>query len=147
MNCCITTRSRADARKRAPLTANVRHVVITRVLYLLIPALAYFVVELTGLGEEPVTETREALSWFVSNYLWLAAPYLLWLVLTVAFRARMGIVHGGFIGATLALLAMYCFIYLSHSPFSPWLFYWPLSAVCVVAGALVPYAVRKLKAT
>jgi hypothetical protein len=122
--------------------------VISRVLYLLIPALVYFVVELTGLlGKEPVTETRQALSWFVGNYLWLEAPYLLWLVLTAVFRARMGIVHGGFIGATLALLAMYCFIYLSHSPFSPWLFYWPLSVVCVVAGALVPYAVLKLKAT
>jgi len=120
--------------------------VIARVLYLLIPALAYFVVELTGLlGKEPVAETRETLSLFVSNYLWLAAPYLLWLVLTAIFRARMGVVHGGFIGATLALLAMYCFIYLSHSPFSPWLFYWPLSVICVVAGALVPYAVLKRK--
>lgn len=122
---------------------------VSRVAHLLIPAIAYFVVALTGLlGRDAPDELREALVLLPANYAELAAPHIVWLIIAALARARPATVNFGLFGAQIALLITYIVIFNSTSPYSGdlWLLYWPLAAALILIGAVATVIIVKFKA-
>jgi len=109
---------------------------IAYIVYALIPAVVYFTL---GVGEGRLSlPTTDDLRWLFPNYLFFAAPQLLWLGFVLFFRPKARITHAGFIAASLALVvthaAFECCI--GNANALGWLYYyWPLAFVLVCATA------------
>jgi len=105
--------------------------------YFVVPALVYIAIGIVSHGGHPPTAS-ELFQFFIPNYLFFAAPLVVWAVLSKVLKLSTSVSHAGYMGATLALLSLYILFEccVDNSNASGWLYYWPLAAILATTGAV-----------
>jgi hypothetical protein len=112
-------------------------------VYFLVPAVVYITFGIASSGLS--LPDFESLKWFVPNYLFLAAPQLLWLVGSLAFSVSPAVSHVGYIAATIMLLAFDVFLLCcTNSHVGLWVvYYWALAAVSMLCTSAIVSAIKR----
>lgn len=116
-----------------------------RSIYFLIPALVYLV----PWGGDERSQLAGILLFFPPNYLYLAAPQLLWSLAVMYWKPPGLVTHGVYLGASIALFTMRVWLQCCvdrREAADGWILYWPLAAIlmaaCGVTAALAHTARR-----
>jgi hypothetical protein len=82
-----------------------------------------------------------------STYLYSAAPHIAWLAASTGLRFSTAAFHAGFVGASIALLALHaqfrCCV--DNGNGLGWLLYWPLAALLMTVGVEMELTARRLR--
>ena len=111
--------------------------------YFVIPAIVYFSIGVARGEMQPVYKFSPQL--FIPNYLIFAAPHILWAIVSIPFGFSAYTIHGGYLGATIALLSLQVLFKccVDNSNAMGWLYYWPLAILLVVVCAGIGAAVNE----
>jgi signal transduction histidine kinase len=106
-----------------------------RLLHLLLPVLVYYLVSLPAASQNGWFKNATFEFW--PNYILMAAPQILWLVVSLIFCRREKLVQLGFAGADVALIVVGGLVFIGNQDAAyGWLLYWPLSAVLMFTAIL-----------
>ena len=104
------------------------------ITYLAGPAVALVIV----VGSGPWVRPVDVGEWFVLpvlltvNYVYFAAPHLVWFGFTRLAGPALSIVHAGYLGATAALGLFLWWLTSTGGPLT-WLLYWPCAGIVMAA--------------
>jgi hypothetical protein len=115
----------------------------TFIAYLSIPAFLAIGAFVLALAREPLG-WQMFMAYIVEGFLFYAAPYLLWAIISTLGKFSRAMVHAGFIAACIALAAILGLSFLvrdaSGLPIQ-WVLYWPLALLLqgAMGGASAMY--------
>jgi len=121
----------------------------TVLTHLLVPVFFTVAVTLYGFSKSTFSVGDSFVAFF-GGVLFYGAPYIVWAIFHLLSKPKLSVIHAGYVGASVALMAIASFWLFppdrSGLPLQ-WAAYWPLALVLIVVFAGVIQVLTKFKSS
>lgn len=121
----------------------------TVLTHLLVPVFFTVAVTLYGFSKNTFSISDGFVAFF-GGVLFYSAPYIVWAIFHLLSKPKLSVIHAGYVGATVSLVAISSFWLLppdrSGLPLQ-WAAYWPLALVLIIIFAGVIHLFTRIKSS